>query len=149
MSCRRASIDVCECMLCFSLTPSDAASSVARRCCSLLRAQVGRSLAVDGCPGRQLCQCMPYCCCRRLAVGVKRDCGCSLGVDYATYMYYKWLGKHRWTRIYCKRYDIACYKLPLVAVVVVVGITVAAAADVGAVVPGMMVVFDCVVNLDE
>ena len=92
MRCRRASIDVCECMLCFSLTPSDAASSVARRCCSLLRAQVGRSLAVDGCPGRQLCQCMPYCCCRRLVVGVKRNCDRSLGVDYATYMYYKSLG---------------------------------------------------------
>jgi len=50
--------------------------------------------------------------------------------------------------IYSKRYDIACYKLPVV-VVVVVGIAVAAAADVVAVVTGVTVVFGCVVSLDD
>jgi len=45
--------------------------------------------------------------------------------------------------IYSKRYDIACYKLPVV-LVVVVGIDVAAVADVVAVVTGVTVVFGCV-----
>jgi len=100
----RRSGAVCVCVnACFSLTPSDAASGVTRRCCSLLRAQVAQSIAKVQWNGRQLCQCMPYCCCRRLGVDVKRHRVRSLGVDY------KSLGKHRWTRIYCKRYDIACY----------------------------------------
>jgi len=57
--------------------------------------------------------------------------------------------KHRdGPRIYSKRYDIACYKLPVV-VVVVVGIAVVAAADVVAVVADVTVVFGCVVSLDD
>ena len=76
----RRSGAVCVCVnACFSLTPSDAASGVTRRCCSLLRAQVAQSIAKVQWNGRQLCQCMPYCCCRRLGVDVKRHRVRSLG----------------------------------------------------------------------
>ena len=101
---------------------------------------------MDGCVGRQFCECTP-CCCRRPAVDAKSDCGRSLGVDYATYTDYNRSETQRWARIYSNRYDTACYKLPVVVVVVVaIGV---AAADVVAVVAGVTVVFGCVVSMDD
>jgi len=108
---------------------------------------VNLSAAVDGCVGRQLCECTPCCCCRRPAVDVKSDCRRSLGVDYATYTDYNRSETQIWARIYSNKYDTACYKLPVVVVVVVVAMVVAA-ADVVAVVAGVTVLFGCVVSLD-